>query len=156
MVSDGRMTEENIIVADTTQKIFLLKNGGLLGAAGDADLREVVELLGKVKKKEGHWVLPSIKTLIGLQCDFEAILVLPDESVWLLECGLKPDDKTQWYCNVVQVSVPFIAAGSGSKWAMGAMDRGATALQAVKTAIRYDNMCGGKPQIFKLEKDQVN
>lgn len=36
------------------------------------------------------------------------------------------------------------ADGSGSGYAYGAMDRGATAIEAAQTAIKYDSGCGGE------------
>jgi len=43
------------------------------------------------------------------------------------------------------------AWGSGSEYAVGAMEAGATAAQAVKIAAKYDLATGGKIHVFKVK-----
>lgn len=147
MVSDGRATEDGVIFSDSVPKVFKLKSGALLGLAGDADTRSVVALFDRIGSKA-----PSHKQLVNLHTDFTAILALTNGQIWLIECG-KKESNTEWYSEVLEFKDDFIAIGSGSSWAMGAMDRGASAAQAVKTAIKFHTECGGKTTVLKLEEN---
>jgi len=126
--------------------VYQLKDGGLIGIAGDADHRAIVLLFDKVKGRK----LPTAKQIINIGSDFESLLALKDGSLWYICCG-KKDKNEEWYAQVIQLENQFSSIGSGAKYAIGAMDRGATAEQAVKTAIKYDPACGGKTQVYKLE-----
>lgn len=147
MASDGRITEDNTIVTNSSQKIYKLSSGALFGLAGDADARDLIKLFDKVKTSNQF---PTTSRITKLQLDMYGILVLPDLGIWNLVIGVEPESKA-WFSQLYQVTDPFQAIGSGAKWAMGAMDRGATALQAVKTAIKFDSQCGGTPQTLKIE-----
>lgn len=144
MASDGRVTEDASIFTNKLQKIFRLKNGGLYGAAGDADDRDLLDLLNKCKTK-----LPTHKQIIALGIEFSSIVVDPDGTVHIIEAS-KAEKDERWIAQIYKLNEPFIAVGSGREFAMGAMDRGASAEQAVLTAIKYNNTCGGKVQSFKL------
>jgi len=144
LASDGRVTEENAIFSNRHQKIFRLKSGGLIASAGDAGGEDLVEFLNKLKKP-----LPSHKQLTSLEFEFTALWIKPDGQVWVLEAAR--DKETQKYtAGIFDIKDPYIAIGSGAAWAMGAMERGASAEQGVKTAIRFDNNCGGTIQKVKL------
>lgn len=148
MASDGRISEDNDIFTNKAQKIFRLSSGALFGMAGDADAREIVSLFNRLKGKS----FPSTKKIIELGKDFTALLALPDKTLWLIECGVNSkEDGATPYANIIEMKDSFTAVGSGAKYALGAMDRGASAEQAVKTAIKYDNQCGGAAQVFTLE-----
>ena len=147
MASDGQVTEGNSIFTTKKQKIHRLKNGGLLGSAGDADDNDLVDLVNRnIGKALTH------KKLQSLEFEFAAILVDPDGSVHVIETLLN-EDSQKWRSAMYQIKEQFVAVGSGAAWAMGAMDRGATAEQAVKTAIKFDTNCGGAVQVYKLEED---
>lgn len=148
MAADGRATDETDIFSNKIQKIHILKDGSIIGVAGDLDIRDFITLLNKSKTK-----LPSQKALMELGYDFTAILVKPDQTAWLIECG-KKDHKEQSFAQMLSITHPFYAVGSGSKYAMGAMDQGASAEQAVKIAIKYDSSCGGSIQVYKLEQEE--
>lgn len=45
-------------------------------------------------------------------------------------------------CMPIRIEQPFFATGSGSPYAMGAMARGATAIEAVEIANQWDTGCG--------------
>ena len=47
------------------------------------------------------------------------------------------------------VNAPFYAIGSGKFLAMGAMEMGATAEEAVAVAIKYDTGCGGEIDVIR-------
>lgn len=147
MASDGQVTEGNSIFTTNNQKIHRLKNGGLLGCAGDADANELITLVNRNIGK-----LITHKKLQSLEFVFVAIMVDPSGDVFVLESDI--DEPTQkWRSAMFQIKDPFVAVGSGAAWAIGAMDRGATAEQAVKTAIKFDTNCGGAVQVYKLEED---
>lgn len=143
MASDSRETAENVIVTNKSQKIIPLKWGALLGLAGDADARDLITLFDKMNPDK----FPTIQKIISLGLDTHCLLACPDGAVYTISSGV---DEGKPFAQILQIKEPFIAVGSGSKWAMGAMDRGATAAQAVKTAIKYDNQCGGKVQVYEL------
>lgn len=152
LVSDGRVTEDNLIWSNNAQKIFELNNGGLLGVAGDADSRDIVDLFNRLKGR-----IPSRKQVFALNCDFTSIYISPEGQPWLVECSLqttKGNEDKGSQVNVLEINDPFMAVGSGTKWAMGAMAQGASALKAVKIACQFDNNCGGDPQIYKIEEVQ--
>lgn len=49
----------------------------------------------------------------------------------------------------IEVEAPFYAIGSGWQLALGAMEMGATAEQAVEVAIRHDEGCGGQIDVIR-------
>jgi ATP-dependent protease HslVU (ClpYQ) peptidase subunit len=60
--------------------------------------------------------------------DADVLMVKPDGTLWML------NDAFDWE----PVDAKFHAIGSGASFALGAMARGATAVQAVKIAARFD------------------
>lgn len=147
MGSDSRVSDDgdNSIFSNKFKKLHQIKNGGIIGVAGDADSRAVVELFNKVKIK-----LPTSKQIITTGAEFEALLYMPDGSLWYIQCG-KKDKNEEWTAQVLEIKDLFAAVGSGAKYAIGALDRGATVEQAIKTAIKYDPACGGNVQLFQIE-----
>lgn len=149
MASDGRVSEDSSIFTNRHQKIHRLKSGGLVGVAGDADTTDLVNLLNSLRKP-----LPTHKQLCSLEYEFDAIYVKPDKTVWVLQSG-RDKDTQKYVAGIFEIKEPFVAVGSGKELAIGALDRGATAEQAVKTAIKFDTSCGGPIQVFSLEsKDE--
>lgn len=59
---------------------------------------------------------------------------------------LRPDGEGVMWCDdgPFLIKEPFWALGSGEQIALGAMHRGATAAEAVETAIAFDTRSGGK------------
>lgn len=47
----------------------------------------------------------------------------------------------------------FTAWGHGSDFAVGAMEMGATAIEAVRIACKYDTFCGGRIDSFTIEEE---
>lgn len=154
MVSDGRVTWDNIIVTDRCVKISRLTGGGLMGFAGAADTDEVRELFDRVKTGR---TLPTRKQILECHTDFRAILALPDGSSWCVESGPDYTDedgtkqKNVWNAAVFPIHDDYFSVGSGSKWAKAAMDTGATAERAVRVALKNDAASGGKVQVFELQ-----
>lgn len=157
MAADGRATIDNQVFTEKTAKITKLSSGGLFGAAGAYDTRSVCKLFDNVKTAKS---LPDIKALRDCNIDFRAILVLPNGSVFLVECG--PDyidaegvqQKGVWQAYITEINDPYICCGSGARWAKGALDFGANADQAVRIAMKNDVYSGGKVQVIKLETKQ--
>lgn len=147
MASDGRVTEDSSIFTDSLLKIHRLKDGSLLGTAGDADDRSLRDLLNKSKKE------PTPKQLTSLGIKFDAILVRPDGRIICFSCD-REKEEDRWLTSIFEMKERFVAIGSGKEYATGAMDRGASPEQAVRTAIKYSSGCGGKVQSFKLHEEE--
>lgn len=120
-------------------KITRLKSGALLGHGGCNDSRLFVEMLDNVKTVKG---LPKYKELLEIRASFIGLLVLPNkEIIKLCTTAMGPD---QWNDdNTTELGLWVIedghsAIGSGADFAIGAMDFGASARQAVKVACRRD------------------
>lgn len=147
MASDGRCTDGSQIVTDKMDKIVRLSCGGLLGLAGDADQRSVVELFDRIKNGK---TLPDAKAILELNTDFAGILALPDGTIWSVESEQPEDtDKRQSAC-VLELHDHF-AVGSGGKFAKAAMDMGATAERAVRLAMKNDSASGGRVHVHELK-----
>jgi hypothetical protein len=72
--------------------------------------------------------------------DFEGIIIHPDGDIALIDPIGYP----------MSIKADFYSMGSGANVAQGAMAQGATAIEAVRHAIKYVNTCGGKVQSVKL------
>jgi len=111
----------------TKQKLFKLADGSRVGVAsatlGQPE-RFVAFLRGEVEAS----------SLTGIAWDMRAIVVKPDGSIYLAESSVHMSGPIQ--CE-------FYAIGSGAKYALGAIFAGATAVEAVEAAIRFDPHCGG-------------
>lgn len=125
-------------------KIVRLPSGGLLGSAGDADCRAIEELIGKVKTVAG---LPTRKALLDLQIDYNGILVLPKGKIIFVASEFK-DGK--WGGGFMEVSESFFATGSGDEFALGAMECGRSAKDAVNIAIRRNMTCRAPVHVIAL------
>jgi ATP-dependent protease HslVU (ClpYQ) peptidase subunit len=154
MACDGRVTVGNVIFTDRCEKIVRLTGGGLLGCAGAADTRAVQDLFDRVRTGR---LMPAAKEIAALQCDFRAILALPDGTLWCVESGpdyLDEDGEKHtgvWYAYVYPIHDPYFAVGSGSRFAKAAMDCGKSAEQAVRLALKNDAGSGGRVQVFELQ-----
>jgi hypothetical protein len=137
---DGMMAGDSCwnthgIVDNLANKIQRLKSGALLGQAGDNDIREIVVLLDNVKSAKS---LPSYAQLTAIRCDSTVLLALPNGAVFKLSTSKKlthddTDDLGLW-----RIERSVAAIGSGADLALGAMSAGASALQAVRIACRWD------------------
>ncbi len=153
MAGDSSFTF-NGIVDTLSRKVFRLKSGALLGQAGDNDGRPLLDLLEGVRTARQ---LPARADILALRINFLGLLVLPSRSARLsgfageaargtmfkINSALKPPE--QWSdandgqdIGIWPIEAPFAAIGSGAELALGAMAQGATAIQAVKIACRFD------------------
>lgn len=125
---DGKFTQ-----CDKIKKV----KGWLIGAAGGWDMCEAfMNRFDPVCVKNKH-----IALLPNKDNDFEALIISPKGQIYFTEDG-----------GVIGKlhTKGFIAIGSGWKAAMVAMEMGASALDAVKMAMKYDLYTGGRVKKIKL------
>lgn len=131
LAADGRVTTKDFIESDNDRKIFRLTDGSLFGTSGDyAGGLQMYRLLfasSKLKKPN----LPSISAKI------RALLINND--IWYYEGGVWEKRKDD-----------YLAIGTGGKFALAAMDAGATAKEAVRVGIKRDIYSGGKLRWLEL------
>jgi hypothetical protein len=119
----------------TLRKIFPLGRGGFVAGAGYYDqIVEIATWLSNGSKPEERPVLPDGD-------DNSTMLVIDEEGVCYF--------LTWPYLRPVKIDAPFIAIGSGSEFAMGAMAAGANAGRAVEIASMYDPHSGGGVQLVR-------
>jgi hypothetical protein len=133
MASDSAVHMDGIYSGSTT-KIARSPNGMLGGGCGDGGA--VGRFIDWIKSGASG----NFESKAGDR-SFGALLVNPDGTVLAL-------------CNdgsAFPLLAPFYADGSGSTIAMGAMEMGATAEQAVEAAIKWDSGCRGPIQVERIE-----
>jgi ATP-dependent protease HslVU (ClpYQ) peptidase subunit len=107
-------------------KIQALPDGSYFACAGDS--KAIVRI--------SRWIHRGMPTKGRPRCSedtFDVIMVRQDGTL------LTANDALDFEA----LSEPFYAIGSGGAYAMGAMARGATAIQAVKIAARFDTNTSG-------------
>jgi ATP-dependent protease HslVU (ClpYQ) peptidase subunit len=122
MAGDGRICSGSTIFGSNAEKITLLKDGRIVGVAGNARYQQLFIA----------W-LTNGGELPELDDEFEALVLRPDGTV------LSYDYKGR----ELQEELPT-ATGSGREFALAAMDLGASPEEAVKIACERDMMSGGK------------
>lgn len=168
IAGDGRQIyESGQIVSDNIEKIYMLpvcepeskkEYTFIMGIAGDADLitrfilqltdtkllnmqstAAVAQMLVRFYKDEN---LPAKES----KMDIILIKVRPDgENVWIAR-----DETVEEITN--PDTIEFAAVGSGSDFALGALEGGASAKEAVETACKYRIDCGGKCQKIDITR----
>lgn len=128
LAADSRVTSGDTVVTDSHRKLHRLRDGRILGWAGSVEDAE--RLVHALRKKKD---MPSLGNI-------SALMVQPDGTVWLYEGNL-------W---VKQARQAYYAEGSGSGYALAAMDAGATAKRAVQIAIKRDPSSGGRANTLRL------
>ena len=114
-------------------KVFTTKGGQLVGGAGDlVSVLVFVDWVGRPKSERPD---------LSHDDDFEALVISPDGGVEWWDNTLRP----------VPVPEPFYAIGSGELAAMGAMERGASAEEAVEAGIKWDSQSGGTVVAVRLK-----
>lgn len=107
----------------------------MIGEAGDADNRDILNLLGKATLLK----LPLKAKLKATETEFRGIWLFKTGEVFRVEVS-KSDDK--WTAEILQITEKQLAVGSGGAYALGAMLAGKNAVEAVKIACRLDNNSG--------------
>lgn len=127
MAADRLVTWGDCRFAECT-KVHRLNCGSLLGWAGSHQLLYAVR--GWIEGGADFAAPP--RTYEDAQ--FDALVISPDGRSRALDARL---------CGWEEFEAPFVAIGSGMAYALGAMQRGATAVQAVEAAMRWDSATGG-------------
>jgi ATP-dependent protease HslVU (ClpYQ) peptidase subunit len=144
LVSDSRLSEDDVIWG-LTPKIMRLSSGCLLGFTGDADARFMVKLLDKVTTPKK--IPTSIKLKSFDKIESEGLLVFPSGEGWFIVLGKEGEA-------IPALTIGgFAAIGSGAHFALGAMEHGATAIQAARIACKRVSSCGMPLHYIKLEGD---
>lgn len=131
MVSDSKVTMEAATQDRVyqSQKIWVLKNGDIMGCAGsNNDIEAFTKWYGSKKKK------PRLQ-------DLEVVVLSTKGTIHAF-------DET---CTKDTITGPFYAIGSGGQAALGAMEAGADITKAVEIACRIDPSSGLPIQIIKRE-----
>lgn len=134
MAGDGRETiiedhESPIINNDDSVKVFRLKDGRLFGASKTSEsCYRLHESLVK------GFAPPKLEDINGLLVDRKGKL-------WFFEGYI-------WY----PLKEKCYAIGSGARFALPALDAGATAVEACKIGIKRDPYSGGKITVVRLRK----
>ena len=150
---DGIISADTMDIFSETTHFGMTKLGRgercLFGFAGSVrQMPQVFEWLKRRGDQSGHpntWLKDGVEN-----CDkFDAILIIEGLSHQMAQGRPRTDPKIfriapGGIC-VEYTDIPqFIAIGSGSPFALGAMHAGASAPQAVAAAIRYDLCTGGR------------
>jgi ATP-dependent protease HslVU (ClpYQ) peptidase subunit len=128
MAADGRVTSGYETFPAT--KIFRI-NDALYGAAGIYSAS--VRFMEWARRGETGRLPKLAKEFVALKLTTDGIYVISS------------DDPTWMLCNST-----FFAIGSGRDLAIGAMSHGATPLEAVITAMKWDTLSGGEPTVLSL------
>ena len=138
LASDSRETAyKSRIDTDNSKKIYRV-GSALVGMAGSSaqglQMLEALKKAVKTRKKGEANILPSI-----MLKSCTALLVESDGSLWFYEKGV-------W-----MVVKEYYSIGSGSDYALAAMDAGLSAKEAVRLAIKRDCFSGGRIQTLELK-----
>lgn len=118
------------LMLDQTQKLHTLYDGSVVGFSGDLSESQVT--LEMLQSHEGPWEKLDFK---GERDPHHFILVTPSRRVL-----------TFHYKNRRMLSqrLSYTALGTGKELALGAMAHGASAIEAVRAAIKHDINSGGR------------
>ena len=131
LASDSRLTFKSNVTTDKCKKIWRLSDGTLFGASGDNE--GGLALLKALK--DGREIGPKSDR------EFCGVRIIPKGRIYTTE-GLV---WARW-------PEPFIAIGSGGKYARAAMLAGASAVEAVRIGIASDVYSGGRVQTLRLKR----
>lgn len=127
-----------------SQKIEHLKNGTVVGTAGDSDCREVLGVLGRASMSR----MPSRASLIKTQTEFDGIWIFPDPlAIFMVSIE---HEAGKWTAEIRPMLDDWAAVGAGAKYAAGAILAGKSAIDAVKIACRLDVNCGLPVESYKI------
>ncbi len=134
MAGDGRETacadgESTVVLRDNDVKVWRLPDGRLFGAACSSEDIERLRL-ALVNKQPP----PKLEEINGLLVDLKGHMWLYEGNIWQRIWG------------------KYFAIGSGSVFALGAMDAGASAVEAVRIGKKRDPYSGGKITSLKLKR----
>lgn len=130
LAADTRATIGDVIDPSEHKKVFRLKNGALVGIAGNSG--ETHTVLKKLRAKPDDFM--------NIKFGNNAIYVKPDGAVFEHDGG-------GWS----KITAKYAATGSGFVPALVAMRMGASAKEAVKIAMDFDKNTGGKVRSVRLK-----
>jgi hypothetical protein len=146
MACDSQWTFDDLRSTHAT-KIKRLKNGVLIGTAGDNDGRGLERLIEKAKTPDK---LPLPSKLLDLRQSLTALVVYPDGSMFVVNApGPHEEDEE---AGVTPITKKYWAIGMGRSVALGCMWKGGTAAEAVSAAIEFDPSSSGKIEMLSLKK----
>lgn len=122
------------------KKLRRLPDGSIFGGAGD------VPAINKLERWAGVGLVKRRRPRFGKAESADAILIKPDGSIWMFGAAIDPE----------KIEAEFIAIGSGSDFAMGAMAAGRSAVEAVKIAAQYDINTSEPIETIRLELSTKN
>lgn len=131
--------KDGVMVGDTqatgayhsrVRKIARTPDGSLIGACGNVDECQGI----------AAWLVGGSEGKPPSMSNSTVLMLRADGTIWLAEQAFRP----------YRVHSKFAAIGSGSAVAMGAMEAGASALQAVKIAAKHDGGTSGPYHTLKL------
>lgn len=133
LAADTRCTIDDVIDQSEHKKVFHLKNGALVGLAGD--LGVITAVLKKLRRDPDDFEVIKVE-----KKELNAIYVRADGKVF-------EKDSNGW----IPVTAKYAATGSGYLAALVAMRCGKSAREAIKIAIEFDKNTGGKVRSVKLK-----
>jgi hypothetical protein len=138
MACDSCWSLHDSLVDTLSNKVYRLKSGALLGQCGSNDIRPMIKMLDNAKSERQ---MPSYDEIAAVRISGMYLLVLPNKRVFKFQTTARAPDT--WDDDLVDLGMwrverPFTAVGSGSDYAIGAMEHGASAEQAVRIACRLD------------------
>lgn len=147
LAADSRCSDEFSMHLTNCKKIFRLKNGALVGTAGDDDDRLVRAVLEKASPRR----MPTRQQLADTRTTFVGLLVFPKGQVFVITIGVKEYSNTdEWDGCVSPISDDFVAVGHGQQYAYGALEAGKNPIEAVRITCRRDTTCALPVQHEKL------
>lgn len=148
MVGDGRCSLGSTVIKDDMVKVFWINNH-LMGGAGRArSISTFAQWLQKhtdytIVNQEVGDLVDLIPPVLQDDEEFTALVLTPDKQVLMYDGNVA--------LNLGQ-DVPA-SIGSGSVFAIAAMDAGAPAEEAVKIAMKRDVYSGGEISVVQLEDE---
>ena len=134
LATDSLNTADGIIISSTAQKIFL-DIGDYVAVAISGDTAAMIKFVEWLKEKQGKHP----------KADGAAFCV---DRTGELSRVFPSDEELQ-----TEIDPGFIAGGTGWEIALGALDAGKTAVEAVKIAIGRDVYSGGEIQSYTFNSE---
>lgn len=138
MACDSCWALNGALIDNLANKIIRLKSGALFGLCGSNDVRPIIRMLENVKTEKQ---MPSYEDLAAVRISGMYLLALPNRRVYKFQTTALAADSWEEETQDIgmwRIELPFVAIGSGSEIAIGAMAHGASAQQAVRAACRFD------------------
>jgi 20S proteasome alpha/beta subunit len=147
LAADSRCSDASGMHLTNCRKVFRLRNGALLGTAGDSDDRDIREILARASPKK----MPSRAALAETKNRFSGLLIFKKGQIFLIDVDHREHaNQGEWAGSVDPILDEIVATGCGYQFAYGAMEVGASPVQAVRVACRRDTACALPVQWEKL------